>query len=134
MEARTRDLDSVCVIEREQWADGPPHELFAAMRQACAPRGQSGRRATRKPIGHPQTFCHIDVASRVGNDRFQGVTGITIGARASSGRFGAGQEHGFRRDGELSGRALRHSFPRRGGACGGQSRGRAVRDVEITAS
>jgi cholest-4-en-3-one 26-monooxygenase len=29
------DLDQVLVIEREQWRDGPPHELFAQMRAEC---------------------------------------------------------------------------------------------------
>ncbi|HEX2016587.1 MAG TPA: cytochrome P450 [Solirubrobacteraceae bacterium] len=35
MTAVDGDLDGVLVIERELWAGGPPHELFAQMRQSC---------------------------------------------------------------------------------------------------
>jgi cytochrome P450 len=33
--AISNDLDSVRVIARETWKDGPPHELFAQMRRRC---------------------------------------------------------------------------------------------------
>jgi cytochrome P450 len=35
MSAADRDLDEVQVIDRDQWPDGPPHELFGRMRGEC---------------------------------------------------------------------------------------------------
>ena len=35
MAAVDSDLENVLVGEREQWEDGPPHELFARMRSDC---------------------------------------------------------------------------------------------------
>jgi cholest-4-en-3-one 26-monooxygenase len=29
------DLETRLVIEREQWQDGPPHELFRRLRKEC---------------------------------------------------------------------------------------------------
>ncbi|MGB9185623.1 MAG: cytochrome P450, partial [Solirubrobacteraceae bacterium] len=29
------DLDQVLVTERENWVDGPPHELFGRLRDEC---------------------------------------------------------------------------------------------------
>jgi cytochrome P450 len=33
--AGAQDLEQACVLEREHWVDGPPHELFRAMRRGC---------------------------------------------------------------------------------------------------
>ncbi len=33
--ANTQDVEQACVLEREHWADGPPHELFRQMRKSC---------------------------------------------------------------------------------------------------
>lgn len=35
MSAADRNLDEVLVIDREEWPDGPPHELFRQMRGQC---------------------------------------------------------------------------------------------------
>src|SRR5437588_11898000 len=35
MSEATRDLEAIRVIDREVWKDGPPHELFARMREQC---------------------------------------------------------------------------------------------------
>ena len=35
MSEATRDLETIRVIDRETWKDGPPHELFAQMRGRC---------------------------------------------------------------------------------------------------
>jgi cholest-4-en-3-one 26-monooxygenase len=35
MSAADRNLDEVLVIDREEWPDGPPHELFKQMRGQC---------------------------------------------------------------------------------------------------
>jgi len=35
MSVSDRDLSDVLVIDREEWPDGPPHELFKQMRGQC---------------------------------------------------------------------------------------------------
>ena len=33
--ASKRDIESACVLDREHWVDGPPHELFRELRKGC---------------------------------------------------------------------------------------------------
>jgi cytochrome P450 len=74
-------LEDVLVTEREHWADGPPHELFARMRRACPVHWTSHITEYPQEAGY-WSVTRADDIHTVSRDwetysSYHGVTGLT---------------------------------------------------------
>jgi cytochrome P450 len=80
-QALERDLDQVLVTERELWIDGPPHELFARLRNECPIHwtsriGEYPREAGYWSITRPDEIHTVSRDWRTFSSELGGVTAV----------------------------------------------------------
>ncbi len=84
MTSTRRDLDQVLVTERELWIDGPPHDLFARLRNECpvhwtARIGEYPREAGYWSVTRPDDIHAVSRDWRTFSSEVGGVTAVTDG-------------------------------------------------------
>src|SRR4051794_5965299 len=78
MSAETTSLDQVLVADREQWKEGPPHELFKRLRSECPVHWSAGISEYPEEAGY-WSVVHADDIHEVSRDweTYSSATGVT---------------------------------------------------------